>query len=299
MSDKSIAALAIAVIIAVVAASCVVVEFKENDKEENYAFGDPESDFTLLDSPDKIVPGLTLKYTSRGEQGKSYGHYDMVTVVDDVTDGKATISCVTKTDIYDYSELYKYAPGEVKVYGLDYKNAPYPEGITVAVDGDTYIINGTYVPQYETNGYTFVDMRIVLTGTDVTDVSGRITYKDDSTEGEFTHETQDGMVWWHYLGTDTYKGTVDDSDLYDVLSTQLFMMEKYDASYYDGATVTESAGKCGNVNCTVYTINGKATTYGDVYQDYDLYVYDGYVLKENGVCNGANESSSLSIFVAA
>ena len=128
---------------------------------------------------------------------------------------------------------------------------------------------------------------------------GGVRVEDDSTEGEFTHETQDGMVWWHYLGTDTYKGTVEDSDLYDVLSTQLFMMEKYDASYYDGATVTESAGKCGNVNCTVYTINGKATTYGDVYQDYDLYVYDGYVLKENGVCNGANESSSLSIFVAA
>ena len=76
MSDKSIAALAIAVIIAVVAASCAVVEFKENDKEENYAFGDPESDFTLLDSPDKIVPGLTLKYTSRGEQGKSYGYLE-------------------------------------------------------------------------------------------------------------------------------------------------------------------------------------------------------------------------------
>ena len=86
MSDKSIAALAIAVIIAVVAASCVVVEFKENDKEENYAFGDPESDFTLLDSPDKIVPGLTLKNLERAEEGKAYTQFDTTVVVDDVAD---------------------------------------------------------------------------------------------------------------------------------------------------------------------------------------------------------------------
>ena len=299
MSDKSIAALAIAVIIAVVAASCVVVEFKENDKEENYAFGDPESDFTLLDSPDKIVPGLTLKNLERAEEGKAYTQFDTTVVVDDVADGKVTYSWILKTDSYDSTELEKYAPGQVKVYGLDYTNAPYPEGITVAVDGDTYTINGTWVPQYFTENITFVDFRIVWTGEEVTDVNGKITNNGDSSSGEDDVETVDGTVWEHGWGSNSGTGTADTADFYDTLSAELFTIEKYDADDYTGATVTEGSGKCGNVTCTVYTVNGKSNKYGNVYEDFKLYVYDGYVLQVNGLCDGAQNTGSLSIFVAA
>ena len=298
MSDKIVTVSAIAVIIAVVAASCVIVEYSDDDGKKNYTLGDPESDFTLLDSPDKIVPGLTLKNYMKAQKGMSYGQYFMTAVVDSVADGKATYSYMLKIDSYDCSEIYKYAPGGVKVYGLDYKNAPYPDGISVELNGDAYMISGTWTPPYYDESITY-NMAIYMDGADVIYVGGNTKYSSDSSQGMTVYETQNDVVWESITGTEKEEYTVDTADFYDSVSQGLFSFEKYDADDYAGTTITEATGKCGNVNCTIYTINGKVTKYGNVYEDYKLYVYDGYVIQENGLCDGVQETASLSIFIAS
>ena len=291
MNDKATVILAAAVIIVAACIAATFINANDEDSKDGFRLGDPGSDYTILDSNDRIAAGLTAKTVVRSDGFNE--NYTLV--VGSVADGNVTYNITQKGDMSCYYDLSKFLPGGTMVWDLDYTADSPDPALTYSKDGNVYTINGSTIPPGYTSHVTFYQFKITYDGSAVTNVEGRIvsftesehlTDNDDST---FT--TKDGKAWCESVWNATYKGSSSIADFYGVA------FETYDQSYYAGATVTQDTGKYGNVDCTVYIINGTIITDGYVFQDYRIYVYNGYVLCETGVVNGNPQSVNTSIFV--
>ncbi len=73
-------------------------------------------------------------------------------------------------------------------------------------------------------------------------------------------------------------------------------LEEYNSHTYSKCEVTESKKDYGNVEASVYTVNGKAYN-GDEYKDYAIYVYKGYIIHSEGYVNGDKAEIDLTIYI--
>ncbi len=249
---------------------------------------DPNSDYTLLDSNDKIVAGLTIKQTS--------DEYSAKYVVETVADGKVTYSIDSNGEGVSPDSLSRYLPGGDGVWLLDYVNETDPQ-FQITHEGNVYTINGGF--SYPSIGatYKYNNLKITYNGATVTDVSGGLYYEmktsDLTTKNTTSLSTKDGVLTMDYKTESAGKATVNVADFYGET------MSDYDAGDFAGATVTEKSGKYGNVDCTVYTINGTvASPLGpQVYKDVNLYVYKGFIIHGDGTVDDKYYKQNVSIYV--
>ena len=243
-----------------------------------------KSDYTLLDSDDKIKEGLTIKTKMELDDEVS----DMEMVVDSVSGGMVKYHFTSKGSIeYDllvYKPLY---------FDFDY-TATAPSGVTVTKDGNTYTINGSYTKSDTTCSYD--GLKIIFDGSTVTSVSGaygseiKKTSYVDSTEN--TVRTEDGKadVTTKRSYTDLAGRAVD--EFYD------WVFLSFDPADYSGPNVTvkETEGRVGNVKTQLYTING--TTSDDrTFKDVEIHVYKGYILKADGEMDDDDQTYRLYIYL--
>ncbi len=287
MDNKKIAILGIIVILVV--AACGGYFLLKDDSHSNDS-DKKGTDFTLLDSSDKIVKGLTVKDT--------YSHddysYNKVWVVDSVADGKVTYT-MTKdsTEKHRYDISY-YGPGEDE-FGFDYSDADdIPETVTVThtASDDTYTISGTWTEMTGTVR-TYENIVIVCDGDSATSVTGKMTTHDEKKgtvlDISYEYSTDGTDVVVLEKGNQTINYTVNASDYYSLV------FEVYDVEYYK-PIATESTETVGNVTATLYTLNGDKSS--DNFENYKIYTYNGYVIKQSGLYDHKQCENTLDIYIA-
>ena len=262
--------LILAIIVAVIASAYIIID------------DDGNSDYTLLDSSENIVPGLTIE---EEENYAGYGYYYGYTVV----------TAVNGNDVYydhenhlHYSEMgvLEYQSNSFEPNGFyinfDYTSGNIPEGVTVDKVYDMYILNGEIITESEGMYIDIVFNYLVIEydGKNVQSVYGSFDSKMDDKNGE-------GYIWEEVtLVTiaDVITGIGDRSTKASfVTGLDQFYPEaivEFDLDKYKGCDVKQSAGRFGNVNVDVYTING--TVEGVELIDFKYCVYDGYIIKAMG-----------------
>ena len=285
MYSKIIATVAV---VAIVASACVgYAMVRDDDYSQSYRFGDGESDFTLLDSDSKIVKGLTIRMTAKSD---GYNYDRLITVTD--VDGDTLSTHELLEDDVTIGLSY-FLPGESGVWKLDYTGDSPDPNLTISKDGNVYTINGNAT--LDGSDVTFSGMKITYDGLKVTYVEGKTlaktTFGPRSESDTTTYETKGDLV--RMYGPCEATVTVSRGDLYE------WNLANYDADDYSGATITDGQGRFGNVDCTIYTVNGTVSRYGEtyVYKDYDIYVYDGFVLRINGTIDGTTEYYTVSMYI--
>ena len=283
---------ALAVTALVVAAAVVIVN---GDDDKAKGIGYERSDYTLLDSDSNIAAGMTIK--NHFEDKNSFSDY--VYTVESVSDGKVNYTKVTNGGSSITQQLVPFKPQGDFVWNLNYTlDSPYPE-ISFNRDGDSYGILGTVPGLPQGMSVEFSNFWITWTSSEgVTKVSGNMTVTHDNEWGKSTdayvYRTEDGVAKADIKTHTSFSGTADLAEFYGIA------LPKYDPSKNDGATITDRQGKFGNVDCTIHTINGTVTDPAvTVYEDYDVYVYDGYVIKYSGKVNGGQSDKESGIFPAS
>lgn len=110
----------------------------------------------------------------------------------------------------------------------------------------------------------------------------------------YAYRTKDSVLYadWKFEGSADYDTTKDRFFEECVIYT-------YSPELYKGATITESSGKLGNFNVKVYTVNGDVRD-GELtekYEDYKVYVYNGYIISVSGKIDGDMWKSDVVIKV--
>ena len=284
-----------AVAILVVAGGCGIYFLTK----DNGGSKDPErggSDYSLLD-PENVKEGITITYTGT----PYYGEYEESIVVDKVSDGNVDYTEKAHSKEYDYSRHYRglesFTPDS---FEFDY-TATCPETVTVVKDGDTYTLDGKFT---RTSGfgdrytYTYTALKITY-GTEVTAVSGiwdRVFANDTLVlDNTYDFKTENSVLMSKSTTDLVEKDTVTVEKFYDGYGPQ-----KYDTDDYEGATITSSEGSYDGLKVTINTVNGKVIQdYKELnYEDYKVYVYNGYVLWAVGKINGNSTDIKMTINVA-
>lgn len=268
-------------VVVVVAAAIGVYWFFFADQDEF------KSDYTLLDSDDEIKAGMTIKTKTNMLGEESESKY----VVESVSDGKVKYRGESNSEGQFEEQLNLYKPTYLD---FDYTSSDIPSGVTVTKNGNEYTINGSFKKYSST--YSYDGLKITFDGTNVTSVSGdyarvyeSTTFKDNS---EYSVSTEGGKV----VGTAKYSyngtGESDDDDFYGD------MLLSYDSASFDGPelTINETDGRYGNVKAKIYTINGLSAD-AHVYKDFEVYVYNGYMLKIGGQVDGKDVHYNAYIYI--
>ena len=259
-------------------------------------------DLTILDSDENIVQGLTLTYTIHDSNGK--GNADAKTVVTEVTgdDVKFINTYNGRWNNETGIELSSFSKSE---FYFDYTDSSViPEGVTVKKEGDSYRINGEYIERYDPDyaKYTCKDLIITLDSTEaVKSVSGQITdeytYTIDEENYEkytdvYTYKTKNSTLYadWEFVGSAHCNFTRDEFFGESVI----YVFSKDD---YEGATITESSEKLGDLVVKVYTVNGEVHTgmSTEKYEDYKVYVYGKYIVSVSGKIDGDDWRSDIVV----
>lgn len=258
---KTSTALTVAVIAVVV---CLGFNYLTNYEVDN------TEDYTLLASSD-LNEGLTIELVAGG-----HTEMEKTTVVTKVSGSDVTLSIDAEESYMTSFSLYYFSPG---VYlPIDYTDpSAIPEGVTVFVEGDLYIIDGSF-EQRPGQIFAFNDLWITYDGDEVLDVDGSYQLKVEvDRAGTQVHMvtteevwTEDGEAQVKVTAAMEATGTVD-KDV--ALATAL---EVFDEDIYYDCSKKVTNGKLGGLNVKIYTLNGEN------YRDYKLYVYNGYVLKAKG-----------------
>ena len=291
---------AIAIIVCVAAILVVVGVFFAMSAQNNG--GVDHGDLTILDSDENIVQGLTLTYSISDSNGK--GNADAKTVVTEVTGDNVKFVNTYKGKWNNETSIELESFSSSKFY-FDYTDSSkIPEGVTVGREGDSYIINGELTEEYwpDYTKYTCKDLIITVDGTgDVKSVSGQITdeYTYTIDEGNYekytdvyTYKTKDSVLYadWEFEGSAHFDTTKDEFFGESVIYT-------YSPDLYEGATITESSEKLGDLTIKVYTVNGEVQT-GELtenYEDYKVYVYGKYIISVSGKIDGDDWRSDIVI----
>ena len=290
MNSKLIAIIAAVVIVAAAGGAAAYFLLKQ-DKE-------PDSDYTLLDSNDRIRPGLTLILTS---SGKDYDYSDKA-VVDSLPNGMVNFTEKTESENrafgnYGYN-LNDFVPSNpaCAYTRFDYTAAQLPSGVEVSQEGNDYTIKGTYtvVNMGTTVKITYDSLKITYDGTNVSAVSGTATTErtgDDMKSKEVTEfKTENGQLLSKYDDSFETKEQRAIDEFYD------YMIVKFDPNNFSGTEIVDSDGSYGNVDVKIHTVNG--TVDERVYENYKFYCYNGYIIHSEGSINGNDMSMTLSIYVA-
>ena len=287
MNSRIIVILAVAVVIVAAGASITYSVIKNEDDKDVIAFGDQRSDYTLLDSDSKIVKGLTLRIILKSDGF----NYDKIITVTDVDGDTLSIHELTNEDVNVGLSYFK--PGESGVWKLDYTGDSPDPNLTISKDGNVYTIDGNAT--LDDCDITFYGMKITYDGSKVTGVEGRtlskVMFGPRSESNTTNYETKGDIA--RMYGPCEATVSIPRGDFYD------WNMAKYDADEYSGATITEGKGRYGNVDCTIYTINGTVSRYGEtyVYKDYNIYVYDGFELMTDETGDGTKEYYTVSVYI--
>ncbi len=275
----------LACVIIVVAAGGCAAYFLLNDEDSH------DSDYTLLESNDKIKEKLTIKGGAQTDRMTMSDTF----VVDSVSDGKVKYHIDSEMTASDYTELNGFLP---TAFDFNYTDkSAVPDG--VKVDDSTenrYKISGTSTSA-DTNTETEYDLTIEYDGTSVLSVNGDLTYKFKDVSKEtiyiYTYSTVDSKL----KDTQTLKEHMNkECNVSEFYST---IFDTYNPEKY-GDKAVKTQEKFGNVTADVYTVNGSVdgTVGSTEYEDYKVYVYNGYVLKETGTVNGYKTESSFEIYIA-
>ncbi|MBO5547855.1 MAG: hypothetical protein J5920_03750 [Candidatus Methanomethylophilaceae archaeon] len=258
---KTSTALTVAVIAVVV---CLGFNYLTNYEVDN------TEDYTLLASSD-LNEGLTIELVAGG-----HTEMEKTTVVTKVSGSDVTVNIDAEESYMTSFSLYYFSPD---VYlPIDYTDpSAIPEGVTVYVEGDLYIIDGSF-EQRPGQIFAFNDLWITYDGDEVLDVDGSYQLKVEvDRAGTQVHMvtteevwTEDGEAQVKVTAAMEATGTVD-KDV--ALATAL---EVFDEDIYHDCSKKVTNGKLGGLNVKIYTLNGEN------YRDYKLYVYNGYVLKAKG-----------------
>ncbi|MBQ7702680.1 MAG: hypothetical protein IJT54_09830 [Candidatus Methanomethylophilaceae archaeon] len=259
-------------------------------------------DLTILDSDENIVQGLTLTYHIKDSNGR--GHAYAKTVVTEVIGDDVKFINTYKGEWNNESDI-ELSSFSRSAFPFDYTDSSeIPEGVTVKAEGDRYRINGVFTEKFEPDykKYTFRNLIITLDGTDtVKSVSGQVideyTFTIDDEDYEiitdtYTYKTKDSELYadWDFEGSAHYVVTKD--DFFDESVIYPFSPDEF-----EGATITESTEKLGNLDIKVYTVNGEVRT-GELtekYEDYKLYVYEGYIISVSGKIDGDDWRSDITV----
>ena len=288
MDKKMIVVVAVA---AIVVAACIAGFFLLKDKLK--------SDYSLLDSDDNIVKGLTIDVAFT-DVNSNFNDYIRV---ESTTDTGVTyeFEYAEKTDTKNIVTLESFSPVSALI-GFDYTGSSYPQGVTVNVDSNVYTLNGSYeksMGKYS-DKYTFDNLKIKYDGTDVLTVDGKYTQASGPDDHRITITinigTNDGGITGKSTIKEVGKNTTSKSLFYD----QVLGDYEYNASMFTGTTIEKSTGKYGNVDTIQYTINGKVTEgryAGYTLKDVKLDVYDGFIIHMSGTANNIDVSISMLIFI--
>ena len=264
--------------------------------------GVDHGDLTILDSDENIVQGLTMTYEIKDSDGR--GHVNAKTVVTEVT-GDDVRFINTYKGRWNNETSIGLESFSKSLFPFDYTDSSdIPEGVTVKVEGDSYIINGEYT-YLDYIKYTSKDLIITLDDTEaVISVSGQIAdeYTIAMDEGNyeeytevFTYRTEDSVLYadWEF----------DGSAHCDMERDRVFeesVIYTYSPDLYEGATITESSEKMGDLTVKVYTVNGEVRT-GELterYEDYKVYVYGKYIISISGKIDGDDWRSDIVVKIA-
>ena len=254
---------------------------------------DGGSDYYVLDSLDNLAPGQVFRVDGETDTSVSVRTLTLTGVSGSNIDYDYDTGMDTKGSVPDpYNlELEDFQPYNDAV-GFDYTDpdevaASGTDVQTAVVDADTtvYTINGVF-STYEQK--TFTDLRITVSGGDVTDVSGGLASsgegytqsRDCVTEGGVLRTSVSERAWGSASGDFT---------------TTLMMMGVIPWSALSGQIVTtETAGVLAGNPVTIYACDGDQGAAG-VFDDMKFYVYGDYVVKMDGKWNGNYMYSMLTV----
>lgn len=275
---KSSVALTVAVIAVVACLGYSYLVYYEVDNTEDY---------TLLASTD-YFEGLTIEVVSEG-----YSEGYKTTVVKEVSGNDVTLGIEAEEEQLTSVGFYYYTPGMALPFDYTDPEA-IPEGITIDIDENLYIINGSF-EETQSRTWSFDDLWIIYDGEEVSYVDGLYFATIDSEyEGsqiymETVYEVwtdEDEVQMYCYLTMDV-TGTVDkESVLHEALPT-------FDRDRFYDYNIEVKSGKLGGLDVKIYTLNG------DYYKDFKFYVYNDHILKAYGTVieNGIEYDYSIDVKV--
>ena len=108
----------------------------------------------------------------------------------------------------------------------------------------------------------------------------------------YSYRTENSVLYadWEFEG----------SAHYDITKDRFFeesVIYRYSPDLYEGATITESSEKLGDLAIKVYTVNGEVHT-GELvekYEDYKVYVYGKYIISISGKIDGDDWRSDIVV----
>ena len=290
MNGKIIAVIAIVAVV-VIAGAGVGIYFLLKDKG-----GDPETDYTLIDSTSNIKAGMTIKEKTESSKQNS----DVTYKVTKVEGGTVTFTQKVKGTnsaegilVLEQFDPDKYASG-IYILAFDYRDSTLPEGINVTKEGNVYTINGTYSVKNPVMGIEqkFTDLKITI-DSDVTAVNGKFTNDMDLAGEYYSNSSYD-------LNTadSKLKGTVDVSS-YQEKTDGITAFYSHTLMYFTSSyksIATSEPSKYGNVDTTKYTLNGVASEIN--FKDVVMQVYKDYILYGSGTADGEDFETKTDIFIA-
>ena len=157
-----------------------------------------------------------------------------------------------------------------------------------------YTIDGKYT--FYSSTYTYDSLKITFDGSFVTSVRGEYSSvyqgSTSTSSSEYKIDTKDGEL------TGTIRWTNEYSDYCSVAGFYGDMLYAYsDSSYSEpGLDVKESKGRVWNVETDHYTINGTTSTSTE-YKDFEVDVYNDYILRSEGKVNGEDYVLKVYIYI--
>ena len=209
------------------------------------------------------------------------------TEVDHIDGDTVYYTATTKTDFYEpgVTTLQGDDFGPMGDYiGFNYVAGDIPETVTVTADGNKYTLNGSYEMDYKDfhRQYAFDNLTIELGTESILSVNGGFEIEFTALDGskdyysmEASIVTIDGIV----TGTGSLIYIME-SNIAAKFFYKLSLIS-YNEDRYEGCTITESYEEFEGITATVYTVNG--VTDMAEYQDFNVYVYEGFIIKETGL----------------
>ena len=254
---------------------------------QNYQEESTGSDYSLLDE-DKISQGLVCKTVTEIDGEKSESKATVHSVISGTV--KYTVDSSSKDSDYKYKGFEDFEPSSYSDVAFDYRDSSAaPTGVYVTSSGNTYTINGTRTT-YSGNEYKYDSLKIVLDGSTVTSVNGKmtVTYTSLGQVSTYDMKTTDGVFKCSYK----YQGSTEKekavSEFFDDVFTE------YDPSEFSGLEVkTDEDYRYDGIKVTKLTVNGSKD--GTTYKDFEVYVYKDYILKMEGKLSYGGEQHSLKL----
>jgi len=268
--------------------------------------GGDGNDYSLLDATE-VKKGFEYEVEWDSKTYHASDEYEVLSVADD---GKLTVRTIYEEDYEttDEFDLDTFRSAFIDIDGTA------PEGVTVnkteGEDGSfTYVINGRYYAKEQgTENVREVEMefdnvRIVLSATGkVTSVSGEASYETNEWSiAEPDNFRMENSVECNLFDKDGAPMATQDVD---TESREVVEYESYESlkdyfqtetmAIYSGCKVESEDSRYGGLDCTKYIVNG-TDTFGDVYENFEIYTYKGFILHEEGTYNGERWTTTVTI----